>query len=195
MSGKAKPKIKVMVSSTVYGFESELTQVCAVLESYGYQVLSNHYGTIYVAPGVSNTDACLNAVDECDFFLGIIRPRYGSGITHQEFQRAIQLDKPRGFLAHHSVPLARQLLLQFMYSDEKRRIKNKNFQFKKTSVLEDIRVIDMYNEAIQDGQPLDKRRWVHEFIHFPNEGMRFIQTEFENYQRLQRDLEALRKIK
>ncbi|WP_395138856.1 hypothetical protein [Armatimonas sp.] len=38
--------IKIMVSSSVYGFEDTLTQLCAVLESYGYEVLNSHYGTI-----------------------------------------------------------------------------------------------------------------------------------------------------
>jgi hypothetical protein len=96
--------IKIMVSSTVYGFEKDLRQLCAAIESYKtrqyeYQVLNSCIGSIYVAPGVSNTEACLRAVDDCDFFLGIILPRYGSGITHQEFTRAIQQDKPRGFLS------------------------------------------------------------------------------------------------
>lgn len=187
-----KPKIKIMVSSTVYGFETQLTQLCASLSGYGYHVLSNHYGTVYVPPNVSNTDACLNAVEECDFFLGIILPRYGSGITHLEFKKAIELDKPRGFLAHYSVPFARQLLSQFMYSDEKNRIKNSEFKFNKTSVLENIKVIDMYNEAIQDGQPLDKRKWAQEFFDFPVDGMRFINTMFQDYKRFQRDLEAIK---
>ena len=55
---------------------------------FEYKVLNSCIGSIYVAPGVSNTEACLRAVDECDFFFGIILPRYGSGITHEEFTRA-----------------------------------------------------------------------------------------------------------
>lgn len=86
-----------MVSSAVYGFEKDIRQICATIESfkskkYEYEVLNSHIGTIYVAPGISNQEACLRAVDDCDFFLGIILPRYGSGITHDEFKRAIQLD-------------------------------------------------------------------------------------------------------
>lgn len=107
-----------------------------------------------------------------------------------EFKKAIALDKPRGFLAHYSVPLARQLLSQFMYSDEKNRIVNPAFKFNKTPVLESVGVIDMYNEAIQDGQPLDKRKWAHEFFDFPVDGMRFINTMFADYKRFATDLEA-----
>lgn len=189
-----------MVSSTVYGFEKDLRVLCATIESYKsaryeYKVLNSHIGTIYVAPGVSNTEACLRAVDECDFFLGIILPRYGSGITHQEFSRAVEQDKPRGYLSHFSVRYARELLAQYMYTDFKNRVKNMGFEFNKTPVFEDARIIDMYNEAIQDGKPLDQRRWAHEFGHFDGDEMKFIETEFENINRLKADLDELKRLK
>jgi len=189
-----------MVSSTVYGFERDLQVICATIESYKsaqykYKVLNSLIGTIYVATGVSNSEACIRAVDDCDFFLGIILPRYGSGITHQEFSRAIELDKPRGYLCHYSVRYARELLAQFMYTDRKNRVRKPDFEFEKTAVFEDIRIIDMYNEAIQDGQQIDKRRWAHEFGHFDGDEMKFIETEFKDINRLKRDLDELTRIK
>jgi len=33
-------KLKIMVSSSVYGFENELDQICPILEAYGYEVLN-----------------------------------------------------------------------------------------------------------------------------------------------------------
>ena len=145
--------IKIMVSSTVYGFERDLRVLCATIESYKstkyeYKVLNSYIGTIYVAPGVSNTEACLRAVDECDF-----------------------------------------------YTDIKNRVRNPDFEFKKTSVFEDIRIIDMYNEAIQDGQHIDKRRWAHEFGHFDDDEMNFIETEFKDINRLKEDLDKLIRLK
>lgn len=195
-----KETIKIMVSSTVYGFEKDLRILCAAIESYKsaryeYKVLNSHLGTIYVAPGVSNTEACLRAVDECDFFLGIILPRYGSGITHQEFSRAIAIDKPRGFLSHYAVRYARELLAQYMYNDVKKSQKNPDFGFRKTAVFEDARIIDMYNEAIQNNKPIEQRRWVHEFGHFEGDEMKFIETEFKNINRLKSDLDELAKLK
>ncbi len=192
--------IKIMVSSTVYGFEKDLRVLCATIESYKtvqyeYRVLNSHIGSVYVAPGVSNTEACLRAVDDCDFFLGIIMPRYGSGITHQEFARAIEQDKPRGFLSHYSVRYARELLAQYMYTDIKNRVRNPDFQFAKTPVFEDVRIIDMYNEAIQDGQPMEQRRWAHEFGHFDGDEMKFIETEFKDINRLKTDLDELARLK
>lgn len=196
----AREIIKIMVSSTVFGFEKDLRQLCAAIESYKsreykYLVLNSYIGSIYVAPGVSNTEACLRAVDDCDFFFGIILPRYGSGITHMEFTRAIRLDKPRGFLSHFSVRYARELLAQYMYSDVKNRVVNSDFKFSKTPVFEDARIIDMYNEAIQDGLPIDQRRWAHEFGHFDGDEMKFVETEFKNINRLKKDLDELARIK
>lgn len=196
----AKEVIRIMVSSAVYGFEKDLRQICASIESYKskefeYEVLNSHIGTIYVPPGVSNQDACLRAVDDCDFFFGILLPRYGSGITHQEFTRAIAQDKPRGFLSHFSVRYARELLAQYMYSDIKTRIRKPGFIFSKTPVFEDVRIIDMYNEAIQDGLPLEQRRWAHEFGHFDGDEMKFVETEFKNINRLKGDLDELARIK
>ncbi len=109
------PKLKIFVASTVYNFEDQLSQVCGVLSGFGYEVWNSHLGTIPANPGLSNRESCLAAVDECDLFLGIIRPVYGSGvvngrsITHDECLRAIELSKPRWFMVHHNVALARQL--------------------------------------------------------------------------------------
>ena len=195
-----REKIKIMVSSAVYGFEKDLRQICATIEGfktpkYEYEVLNSHIGSIYVPPGVSNTDACLKAVDDCDFFFGIILSRYGSGITHQEFSRAIQIDKPRGFLSHFSVRYARELLAQYRYLDIKKKTANPNFSFSKTAVFEDVRIIDMYNEAIQDGAPMEQRRWAHEFGHFDGDEMRFVETEFRDIGRLKKDMDELKRKK
>ena len=132
-----------MVSSTVYGFEKDLRQLCATIESYKshefeYLVLNSYIGSIYVGPEVSNIEACLRAVDDCDFFFGIILPRYGSGITHLEFKRAIQQDKPRGFISHFSVRYARELLAQYMYSNVKKRVVNPDFTFLNISIVRNL---------------------------------------------------------
>jgi hypothetical protein len=189
MAVVAKPKIKIMVSSTVYHFKTELEQLCSTLQGYEYQVLNSHIGTIYVPPGMSPQDACLAAVEECDFFFGIILPFYGSGITHLEFQRAIALNKPRGFLAHHDVAFSRQLLQQFMYGTGGRTAFKLD---KKTPVMDDLRVIDMYNEAVGDGLPLNKRLWAQEFYKFPLDGMPFIATQFGDEPRFRADLEKVK---
>ena len=52
-----------MVGSTVYGFENELYQIVALLQTLGYEVLNSHVGTIKVNPKLSNLENCLNAVD------------------------------------------------------------------------------------------------------------------------------------
>ncbi|MFV8324489.1 DUF4062 domain-containing protein [Flavobacterium sp. ZS1P14] len=74
---KSKRKLKIMVGSTVYGFEDQLSQIVAQLQLLDYEVLNSHNGSIKVNPKLSNLDNCIKAVQECDLFLGIIRPFYG----------------------------------------------------------------------------------------------------------------------
>ena len=125
-------KIKIMVGSTVYGFENELYQIVALLQTLGYEVLNSHVGTIKVNPKLSNLENCLNAVDECDLFLGNIRPYYGTGnigeknITFEEIKRAIELKKPYWFLVHRDVVFARKLFTKIKDAD-KLVVRSNNF--------------------------------------------------------------------
>ena len=73
-------RLRILVSSSVYGYEELLESTYAILESYGYEVLMSHKGTVPVNPDESALTSCLQAVQDCDIFLGIILPRYGSGI-------------------------------------------------------------------------------------------------------------------
>ena len=72
-------KIEVMVASTVYGFQDQLSTICATIATLGYSVVNSHIGTVVVNPNKSNLDNCLDAVRQCDAFVGIIQPYYGSG--------------------------------------------------------------------------------------------------------------------
>lgn len=95
----------VMVSSTVYRYEEFLDQLFGVLNGYGYNVWMSYKGTLPVDSGKSNFDNCLQAVEDCDVFLGMITPFYGSGVAkgqpsikNQEMCRAIEVgngDVPR----------------------------------------------------------------------------------------------------
>lgn len=185
----AKKKLKIMLSSTVYNFKTEIEQIYAILTGYGYEVLCSHMGTVYNVPGRSPEESCLLAVEDCDFFFGIIYPFYGSGITHKEFKKAVELNKPRGFLAHHDVSFARQLLHQFMLDAD--GVKTTFKLIKKTPVMDDLRVIDMYNDAVGDGQPLNKRLWAQEFYKYTLDGSTFVATQFANIKRFRTDLEKI----
>jgi hypothetical protein len=187
----ALPKPRILVASSVYNFEDQLSQICAVLSGFGYEVWNSHLGTIPVNPGLSNQESCLAAVDECDLFLGIIRPSYGTGIvggrsiTHDECLRAIDRSKPRWFMVHHDVAFARQLLKPYLF-DEHGQL-NTAFEFKKTRVLEDRRVIDLYNDALLSNVPVDDRRghWVQEFYRQP-ELLAFVNSQFTDLARVRK---------
>ena len=170
--------LTIMVSSTVYGVESDLDSIYAILKGFGYNVVMSKEGTVYIPAGMSNEEACMKAVEDCDLFLGIIFPRYGSGITHKEFKKAIELDKPRWFIAHHYVTFAREILKQYMYKGKRR---NRSFVFKKTGTIDNINVIDMYNDAILNDIPVTDRKsnWAQPFFKTP-EIMLFLETQFKD---------------
>ncbi|MDD2385174.1 MAG: hypothetical protein PHP52_00135 [Bacteroidales bacterium] len=98
-----------MVASTVYHNCDLLLQICGILNTYGYHVINSEYGTLHPPLGMNNTDACIAAVAECDIFSGIINPIYSTGITHQEFQQAIVVNKPRKYIAHSFIVFQEKL--------------------------------------------------------------------------------------
>ncbi len=156
-------KLKIMVSSAIYGSESDLDAIYSILDGFGYEVISSKMGSIYVPANHTPEQACLRAVEDCDLFLGILFPRYGSGITHKEFLKAEELDKPSWFIAHHYVTFARKLLKQFMFDDNDERIES--FEITSTSVLDSVKVIDMYNDINSNwAQPFFRTNEVHPFI-------------------------------
>ncbi|MFO7937983.1 MAG: DUF4062 domain-containing protein [Kiritimatiellia bacterium] len=183
-------KLNLMVASTVHHYEDQIRQVCAVLSGFGYDVWNSHIGTIPQHPGFSNLKNCKEAARNCHIFVGFIRPFYGSGIvgarsiTHEEFRVARQKGKPRWFMAHRDVTFSRQLLKPYMF---KRDGKPTNFKLKKNPVLDDLRVIDLYNDAIQNHIPVARRRghWVQEFYRI-EEVLEYLDNQFKDVRRIRK---------
>ncbi len=192
-----KVKLKIMVASTIYGFEDSLEQICAVLQGYDYEVWNSHIKTIPVHPGLSNTENCIKAVESCDLLFGIVRERYGAvindeiSICHQEIRKAIDLRKPRWFAAHRNITVARQLLNQYMFDDKGNP--NPNFTYRATGVMDDIRVIKLYNEVIQnDILPVNRvGHWVDEYSSI-GDILQCIKTQFIDVKRIMRIVEEMR---
>ncbi len=186
-----------MVSSTVYGVEDELERTYSKLTGFGYEVWMSHMGTLPVFSNRSAFENCLDGVRNCDIFLGIIGCQYGSGvdkddpdslsIVHQELSLAIQLNKPRWLLAHENILTARTLLSKLGYEDSEAR---KKLNLKRNDVLGDLRLIDMYEEAIIDSKPLEERKgnWVQKFNR-PDQSDRFLVFQFYRYQEVQSYIE------
>lgn len=198
MSKAAKPnKVKVMVASTIYGFEDQLEQICSTLQGYGYEVWNSHMKTIPVHPGLSNQDNCLRAVDACDVVFGIVRPQYGAviaddiSITHSEMRRAIDSRKPRWFVAHRDVAIARQLLKQYMFDEHDNP--NPAFTFRRTNVMDDIRVIQLYNDTILNAVPPADRigHWVDEYFRI-GDILRCLETQFQDVERVKAIVEQMK---
>jgi hypothetical protein len=188
-----KKKLIVMVSSTVYGIEELLERIYAILTRFGYEVWMSHKGTMPVVSTKSAFDNCLHAVEQCDLFLSIITTHYGSGkehkdalsISHQELLRAIELNKPRWVLAHDQVVFARTLLsnLEPGYENSKKRAA---LGLKKNPVIDDLRVIDMYEAAIRhDVQFADREgNWVQKFVS-PEDAQLYASAQFHRYQEVE----------
>jgi hypothetical protein len=193
----AEPKLKLMVASTVYNFQDQLNQICAVLSGFGYEVWNSHIGTIPVHPGFSNRDNCVAAARNSDAFLGIVRPVYGSGviddrsIMHDECREAVRLNKPRWFLVHRDVTIARQLLKSYIFRKNGTRTK---FKLKKNSVIDDLRVIDLYHDAIQNDIPRVERagNWAQEFYRMP-EVLSYLDSQLKDTERVRRICEDMRR--
>lgn len=182
----------VLVSSTVYGIEELLERIYAILTAFGYEVWMSHRGTLPVRSDKTAFENCLAAVDDCDLFLGIITSDYGSGkagdeisITHQELKRAVERRKPRWLLSHQNVVFARRLLRDLGHATPEKRAKLKLERGAKS--ISDLRVIDMYEEAILDTRPLSERHgnWVQEF-RTDEDALLFASAQFSRYQEVEK---------
>lgn len=194
----ANPKLKILVSSTVYGIEELLDRIYVLLTAAGYEVWMSHKGTVPVFSNRTAFENCLAAVEKCDLFLGIITPNYGSGqdpnlpddpsITHQEIKKAIALKKPRWLLAHDNVVFARLLLNNLGFKGREGR---KSLKIKKTPVLDDLRVLDLYEDATIDlpDVALNERdgNWVQKF-RTTEDGSLFAVAQFYRYQEVEQFL-------
>lgn len=187
MTSRRKPI--VMISSAVFGFEELLDRIYASLVQMNYEVWMSHKGTMPVYPEVTALDSCKQAVKECDLFLGIILPRYGSGkekkeddsITHDEIREAIHLRKPRWILAHDHVVFARNFLAKLDYDSKEKR---EALKLKPSPTFEDLRIIDMYEMATRHDVEVYKDRvgnWVQTFGS-PEDAQLFAVSQFRRYQ-------------
>ncbi len=201
-------RLRIMVSSTVHDIAPLLEQIFGILESFDYEVWMSHMGTIPNYSGNHAWTDCLEAVKNCDLFLSIITPRYGSGvadgqlgITHQELEHAMQRPIPRWVVAHERVKIARAVfrklgkdssaaryelfnLLGFGSGDGYRQMVRKD-----SDIIDDFRVIDMYELAIQHGVPVENRvgNWVQEFKQ-PDDVRRYVSAQFHDVSRVQNNI-------
>lgn len=191
-----KRPLKVLVSSTVYRKEGLLDRIYALLTSFGYEVWMSYAGTVHVNSNVNAFENCLNAVRECDLFLGLITPDYGSGIdedskdfrsiTHQEMVLALELKKPRWMLVDSKIPFMRNWLKRCGIETREARKKFwEGLPKKDGSKTFDLRTIDIYEDVIQDYGPsrkvsLAERKgnWVQPYMDI-SDVERFVVAQFD----------------
>lgn len=195
----ADGKIEIMVASSVIGYEDQVERVCGLFEQMGYHPISSHCKTMPVDPSKSNLENCLTAVENCDAFFGIIRPNYGTGvigdtsITHEEMKKAIELKKPRWFVAHRDIRVARVLLKQYRYLPD--GTLNPTFEYRPNKLMDDIRVIDMYNNTILNDMPPEERvgHWADEYFNI-KDIEKVIETQFRKVDRIFDIIEKMKTV-
>lgn len=196
--------IKVFVSSTVYDFENTLRNVFITLDSFGYDVYMSKEGTIPLNSRLSNLINCIEGVEQCDIFLGIVRPLIGSGvlekggrsITAQEFDRAIELNKIRFVLADYRVEFAHKFLnltdtdLRTIPLNRKKTQINSETGESETILLPNNLIhsecVEIYRKAIQDYiRPASLRigNWAQPYKD-EEDILRFIEAQFKDVERI-----------
>jgi len=188
--------IKVFVASTVHDFQYELDKIYELLDdNYGYSVLNSHKGTFLTDSSESNLTNCTNGVDECDVFIGFIRPTYGSGvledggksITHIEFDTAIKRRIPRFIMADFRVVFSRSLIRKatIKLPDTEISINSTNINFNDRNLM-DVRCIRIYEEMIKDKiPPIDRKgNWVQEYRNFDDIRL-YLESQFQHPERIQ----------
>jgi len=185
-----------MVSSVVYGYEELLDRIYASLSTFGYEVWMSHKGTMPVYPKMTALESCRQAVQNCDLFLVIILPHYGTGkedptddsIVHEELRIAIQEKKPRWILAHDHVVFARSLLeklqIKKQAAPKPEKLDRRVLSLDKNTVFQDLRIIDMYELAIRRDVIVYRDRkgnWVQKFSS-TEEANLFAVSQFRRYQ-------------
>jgi hypothetical protein len=146
-------KQNLMVSSTVYGSEDLLDNIYSRL-STKYNVFMSHKGTVINNSQNSCYQDCRKAVEDCDIFLGIITPSYGSGlsksnpfsITHQEMMLAKELSKKRFYIVNDKVIFSSNFLNDMSLDIDNLR---KNGQ-KAKNLVTDLYVVKMYRDILEN---------------------------------------------
>lgn len=190
---KKRGQIKMMLASTVYGFEDQLSKIIEELKQNELKVLNSFYGSIQVNPKLSNLDNCTQAVHDTHWFSGLVRPYYGTGnineknITFEEIKTAIKLQKPRWFYVHRDVIFASRIMefievKKVLIKDgDKKTVSEKNSLHPNKHI--DSETIELYNRVTKDHEKDLKLRngnWAQEFFSF-TEAEIYIKTQFSDY--------------
>lgn len=182
-----KGKLKLMVASTVYGFEDQLSKIVNDISSKNFTVLNSFYGSIKVNPQLSNLDNCVQAAKETDWLMGIVRPYYGTGnisgknITFEEIKTAIGDNKPRWFFIHRDVTFAADILNEIVVNKKGKESKDNN-ELKNNRHI-DQKAIDLYNFVIKNHETdleLRNGNWAQEFFN-TSEALIYIQSQFLDF--------------
>ncbi|HWG39502.1 MAG TPA: DUF4062 domain-containing protein [Candidatus Acidoferrales bacterium] len=129
-------KPRTFISSTCYDLQDARAALTQHLKSLGHELLVSDSSTFGVSFAKHSHHACLDQVDNCDYFILIIGGRHGGtfigsekSITNEEYRRALKGKKPIMTFVKKAVDNARQIYKR-----------NPKADFK--DVVNDVRVFD-----------------------------------------------------
>jgi hypothetical protein len=193
INSKKRGVKKMMLASTVYGFEDQLSKIIEYHQQNDFKVLNSFYGSIQVNPKLSNLDNCIQAVHDTNWFSGLVRPYYGTGnideknITFEEIKTAIKLQKPRWFYVHRDLIFASRIMefievKKVLPKDGSKKLKSVSNILNKNKHI-DFETIELYNFITKDNEKNLKLRngnWAQEYFSF-TEAEIYIKTQFSDY--------------
>lgn len=198
--------IKVFIASTVYNFQTELDKIYELLDGFGYDVFISYKGTFLTDSSESSLQNCKDGVNDCDVFVGFIRPDYGSGvlekggksITHQEFELAVSRNIPRFVMADYRVTFTRSLIrkatLDIPDLGVHINLNSKNININDNNIM-DIRCVQLYEEMIKDKMPplTRKGNWVQEYVSLEDIRL-YLDSQFKYPERIRKLIDKTSKL-
>ncbi|PFD94005.1 hypothetical protein CN275_00530 [Bacillus anthracis] len=96
-------KPKIFVSSTIYDFSDLRSAIKYFLNEYGFEVQMSEYNDFEKDLNENSYNACLKAIEGCDYYLLLIGSRVGGyydknnriSITQKEYKHAYELSKSK----------------------------------------------------------------------------------------------------
>jgi hypothetical protein len=190
-NNKSKPR--VFISSTIYDLRDLRSSLKYWLEELGYEVLLSDYSDFPVNPNENSYQACLETIDNCDYFILLIGGRVGGwynkkqkiSITQQEYRRANEKFEKDGSIKIISfvrkeiwdIREDRKGLMTYLENftnlscDDKKNISNHSSKIVQDAefifnFLQEVSKTEAMKQAINDGTSLPQGNWIYQFSNF-----------------------------
>ncbi|MEE0770705.1 MAG: DUF4062 domain-containing protein [Acutalibacteraceae bacterium] len=180
----------VFISSTIYDFSDLRSSMKYWLDEMGFNTQLSEYNDFIKDTTQNSYDACLQAVEQCDYFILMIGSRRGGmypgediSITRKEYRTAYQLAKEGRIkriivLVRQNIwevredrKALRQLLGQLKIYENDKKVDNEEVVNHNSNILTDAKHIMSFIDEVtrnREAKNLEKpvMNWIHTFLTF-----------------------------